>query len=99
MTAVLAYDSDKYPHELWAQQQAASCAVASIWMARNEARQSTSVEEEWALAWKIYNRVVLNLRADFVPSAPAPRSFDPRAFQSNNNTFANKFSNYGTFMK
>ena len=31
-------DSDQIVHEVWAQEQASSCAVASIRMARNQAR-------------------------------------------------------------
>jgi len=98
MTVVLINDSDNYTHQIWAQEQAASCAVASLWMARNQAKQSTAMEEEWALAWRLYNRVVLAAPAEFMPLAPAPRTFDPKAYKNDQNTFEDMFSNAGTFM-
>jgi len=89
-------DSDGVTHQVWAQQQANSCAVASIWMARNQAFQMTFAEDEWALAWRVYGQVVQGM--DFVPQAPAPMSLDPRAHQGNQNTFQNMFARFGTFM-
>lgn len=89
-------DSDGVTHQVWAQQQANSCAVASIWMARNQAFQMTFAEEEWSLAWRIYGQVVQGM--NFVPSPPAPMSLDPRAHQRNQNTFQNMFASFGTFM-
>ena len=98
MGFLLKNDSDNCPHELWAQQQAASCAIASLWMARNQAKQSTSAEDEWALAWRMYNEVVQNVPGGLVPAAPAPQTFYPPAYQNNQSTFANQFSQAGTFM-
>ncbi|GGH20131.1 hypothetical protein GCM10007036_23500 [Alsobacter metallidurans] len=99
MTVVLRTDSDNYVHQLWAQDQAATCAVASIWMARNQAKQSTATEDEWSLAWRLYNRVVLNCPSDLIPFPPAPRTFNASSFANDEKTFANKFSNFGTFMQ
>ena len=96
MSIVLANDSDNVTHQLWAQRQANSCAVASIWMARNQALQQTVNEGEWDLAWRIYGRVVEGL--DVVPEPPAPTSLDPGSHQANQNTFEDMFSRYGTFM-
>lgn len=96
MSIVLTNDSDNYAHQIWAQQQAASCAVASIWMARGQAFQMSFSEGEWALAWKIYGSVVQGM--PWVPDPAAPQCFDPRAHQNNQNTFGNMFSVAGTFM-
>ncbi|TWU31935.1 hypothetical protein [Novipirellula artificiosorum] len=89
-------DSDHVTHQVWAQQQASSCAIASIWMARNQALQMTVNEAEWALAWRTYHQVVAGLVA--VPEAPAPMSLSPGAHQNNQETFGNMFANFGTFM-
>jgi len=96
MTGVLRTDSDHYAHEVWAQEQANSCAVASIWMARNQARQMTINEEEWALAWKIYGQVVQGMA--LVPAPPPPMSLNPSAFRNNQKTFQNMFANFGSYM-
>jgi len=96
MTINYRNDSDGVTHQVWAQRQAASCAVASIWMARNQAKQMTFAEAEWALAWRLYHQVVQG--ALLVPEAPAPMSFAPGAHQNNQSTFGNMFSQHGTFM-
>lgn len=96
MTIQLLNDSDNYSHQVWAQTQAASCAIASIWMARNQAKQMTFLESEWPLAWRIYHQVVRNMLLE--PEPPAPMCLNPAAHQSNQATFGNMFSNYGTYM-
>lgn len=96
MTVSIATDSDNYAHQVWAQEQAATCAVASIWMARNQAKQQTSSEQEWDLAWRLYNRVVLNTPVELTPYPPAPQSLDPSAFKNDDKTFGNKFTHHGT---
>ncbi|MGD7036181.1 hypothetical protein [Methylotuvimicrobium buryatense] len=96
MSIYLRDDSDNIVHQVMAQQQASSCAVASIWMARNQAKQMTIDESEWALAWSMYHRVVQD--AGFIPEAPAPMSLDPSAHSNDQNTFGNMFSRMGTFM-
>lgn len=96
MTIVMRSDSDQYVHQVWAQEQAKSCAVASIWMARNQARQMTVNEGEWALAWRIYGQVVQGMA--LIPKPPAPMSLNPSAFPSNQNTFQNMFASFGTYM-
>lgn len=97
MTIHYRNDSDRVTHQVWAQNQAASCAVASIWMARNQARQMTMKDSEWALAWSLYHRVVQGL--DIVPEPPAPQSLRPESHENNQGTFGNMFSNYGTYMR
>lgn len=96
MTIICRTDSDGIVHQVWAQRQAASCAVASIWMARNQALQMTVNEGEWSLAWAIYQRVVQGM--PLVAEAPAPMTFDPRAHQADQKTFGNMFSRSGTYM-
>ena len=97
MAIVMCRDSDNTLHQLWAQDQAATCAVASFWMARNQAKQMTVNQSEWALAWGMYQRVVQGM--SLAPSpAPAPMSLDPRAHQNNQTSFGNMFSQAGTYM-
>jgi len=96
MTMIHRTDSDGMVHQIWAQRQAASCAVASIWMARNQARQMTVNEGEWALAWSIYQRVVQGM--PLVTKPPAPMTFDPSAHKTDQLTFGNMFSRAGTYM-
>jgi len=97
MSIVYRNDSDNVTHQVWAQRQANSCAVASIWMARNQAMQMTVNEGEWDLAWRIYSQVVQGM--DFVPEPPAPMSLLPSAHQANQSTFENMFAAAGTFMR
>jgi hypothetical protein len=96
MTVVIRLDSDRYVHQVWAQEQANSCAVASMWMARNQALQMTVNESEWALAWRTYGQVVQGMA--LVPAPPAPMSLNPVAFPANQNTFQNMFASFGTYM-
>lgn len=96
MTINYINDSDNVTHQVWAQRQAATCAVASIWMARNQAKQMTHGESEWSLAWRLYNQVVQGM--DIVPEPPAPISLHPGMHQNNQNSFTNMFSLAGTFM-
>ncbi len=95
MAIVYKDDSDRFTHQIWAQEQAASCAVASIWMARNLARQMTFAEDEWSLAWNIYSQVVQQM-----PLMPAPGAvcFDPRAYRNDQNSMGDMFSRFGTYM-
>jgi hypothetical protein len=46
MPIFMRVDSDGSMHQVWAQEQANSCAVASIWMARNQALQMTVNQDE-----------------------------------------------------
>ena len=96
MTVNYRNDSDRMTHQVWAQRQASSCAVASIWMARNQAKQMTFAESEWALAWRIYNSVVRGMI--LYPAPPPPMSFAPSAHKDDQATFGNMFSRMGTYM-
>ena len=97
MTIHYRKDSDGTIHQVWAQRQANSCAIASIWMARNQAKQMTSAESEWKLAWRMYHRVVLGM--ELSPEPPAPMSLSQAAHQRDQNTFGNMFANFGTYMR
>jgi hypothetical protein len=96
MTIYFRDDSDNVTHQVWAQRQFSSCAVASIWMARNQARQMTFAEGEWELAWRIYGQVVQGM--DFVPEPPPGMSLDPSVHPADQTTFENMFASAGTFM-
>ncbi len=96
MTIYYRTDSDGGTHQVWAQRQAATCAVASIWMARNQAKQMTHKENEWSLAWRLYHQVVQGMALS--PSPSAPMSLSPSAHQNNQGTFGNMFSRAGTSM-
>ena len=79
MTVALCQDSAGNTYQIWGQEQPDSCAIASMWMARCQAKQQTFVEEEWELAWRMYQRVVLGLPPGFLKPAPAPVSDSARA--------------------
>jgi hypothetical protein len=44
MTVALSQDSAGNTYQIWAQEQPDSCAIASMWMARCQAKQQTFVE-------------------------------------------------------
>jgi len=105
MTIHLRDDSDGHTHQIWAQRQVNSCAVASIWMARNIALQMSMDETEWQLAWRMYHRVVAGMQ--LTPPTPAPQTLHPDLNRTTNNmslaassqdTFENMFASAGTFM-
>jgi hypothetical protein len=96
MAINLLSDSDGYSYQVWAQEQANSCAVASIWMARGQARQMSIDQDEWSLAWNIYSRVVQGMQ--LVPTPPAGRTFDPASHPADQNTFGDMFASFGTYM-
>lgn len=80
---ILRHDSDNFAHSVMAQQQTNSCAVASIWMARNQAFQMTVNECEWALAWSIYGQVVQRIPGALHPAPPPAVCLDPASHPPN----------------
>ena len=58
MTVHSRTDSDGNTYQVWAQRQAMSCAIASMWMARNRVMQMTYAEGEWALAQRAFQHAV-----------------------------------------
>ena len=100
MTIVLRQDSKKNTYQLWAQDQPASCAIASIWMARSQVKQQTFAETEWELAWRVYQHTVVGIPLALSSSSstpPAPVSINPSAVSNNQSTFYNMFGSFGTF--
>ncbi len=99
MTLTVQSDSDGVEFNVWAQRQANSCAVASIWMARGMARQMTFDEGEWDLAWRTYNNAVAGgawrTPAETPGPAPAPQSLDETQYTPGHHTFANTFASTG----
>jgi len=101
MSIVVATDSDGVEHHIWAQRQAASCAVACLWMACSLVRQMSFAEGEWDLAWRLYRHIgnADALREPRAGAAPGgPMALDPNhpARRNNQNSFANMFARFGT---
>lgn len=99
MTIVFRQDSRRNNYQLWVQEQPASCAIASIWMARSLAKQMSFAEDEWELAWRVYRQVVVGMPAAFLTAAqatPAPICLDAHGTTADQTTFRNMFANYGT---
>lgn len=90
-------DSDGNLYQVWQQDQANSCAVASTWMARNMIRQSTSAETEWTLAQSMFRTAVNNMFAPLGLNPNGPACFNPNAFAANQNTLANTLAAGGFY--
>lgn len=99
MTIHMRNDSDGNVYQIWAQRQANSCAVASMWMARNRALQMTVDESEWQLAWRTYQHAVRGIEWDATGAPPAPMTIDPRAYRANQRSFYNMFGSFGTYSR
>ncbi len=100
MTIVYRQDSTGNEHQIWAQRQANSCAVAAIWMARNQARQMTMAESEWDLAWRLYEHTVQGIdwgRASSSGAPTGPMCIDSSAYTADQSSFYNMFGSFGTF--
>tara|TARA_R110002049_G_scaffold29972_1_gene101872 strand:- start:44095 stop:44688 length:594 start_codon:yes stop_codon:yes gene_type:complete len=100
MTVSLATDSAGNTYQLWAQRQANSCAVASIWMARGIARQMSIDESEWELANRMYNQAIAGMSPEGGPPPPgAPMSLDPGSYDANQSSMANTFASTGVYAR
>lgn len=97
MTIHMRTDSDGHEHQVWAQEQANSCAVAAMWMARNMAMQATMNESEWQLAWRTYRHVVEGMQWDAIGPPPPAQTLDEAGHAANQDTFENMFATAGTF--
>ena len=95
MTISLQDDSDGNTYQIWAQRQAMSCSVASIWMARGIARQMSYDETEWDLAWRMYHDAVAGMSWQGGP--PMPQTFNSATLAANQNSMASTFASHGTF--
>ncbi|MEP0191017.1 MAG: hypothetical protein ABJP70_10365 [Erythrobacter sp.] len=67
-------------YQIWKQQQASSCGVASCWMARGIARQMSFAETEWQLAVRIFQGAVNTSLAAAQTVPGGPMTVDPRAY-------------------
>ena len=100
MTVSLETDSEGNTYQLWAQRQANSCGVASIWMARGIARQQSIAEDEWELANRMYYSAIAGMMPEGGPPPPgAPMSLDPNAYPANQSTMENTFASFGVFAR
>jgi len=99
VSIVMCRDSAGHTYQVWAQEQNASCAIASLWMARSQAKQQSFAEEEWELAWRVYQRVVIGMPREFAADSapPPPVCINPAAVGNDQVTFYNMFGNFGTF--
>ncbi len=90
-------DSDGTVFQLWKQDQAASCGVASAWMARGLVRQMSFAEGEWDLAQRVYRNGVASALSAMGTAPSGPVTFDPRAFGNNQSSLGSTFSRFGLF--
>ena len=98
MTISLQDDSDGNTYQIWAQRQAMSCSVASIWMARGIARQMSYDESEWDLAWRMYHSAVAGMCwENGPPPPPAPQTLSPASYAADQSSMANTFASFGAF--
>jgi len=67
-------------YQIWKQQQASSCGVASCWMARSIARQMSFAEDEWDLAVRMFQGAVNSSLAAARTVPGGPMTVDPRAY-------------------
>lgn len=93
----LEHDSHGRVYQIWQQQQANSCGVASVWMARGIARQMSFAEEEWDLAIRMYRGAVGSALSELGAAAAGPVSFNPASYAANQSTMANTFASFGLY--
>ena len=92
------HDSSGRIYQIWKQDQANSCGVASAWMARGIARQMSFREDEWTLAQRIYRNAIGSALAPLgVASSSGPMSLNPRAFSNSQRTMASTLANFGFY--
>lgn len=92
-------DSHGRTYQIWRQQQANSCGVASVWMARGIARQASFAEEEWDLAIRMYLGAVAGALGSLGASPTGPVTFNPDSYDSNQNTMANTLASFGLYSR
>ncbi len=90
-------DSHGRTYQIWKQQQANSCGVASVWMARGIARQASFAEEEWDLAVRMYQGAVAGALGALGASASGPMTFNPDSYAPNQSTMANTMASFGLY--
>jgi hypothetical protein len=90
-------DTHGRTYQIWKQQQANSCGVASVWMARGIAGQASFAEEEWDLAVRMYMGAVAGALGTLGVSPSGPMTFNPDAYAANQSTMANTFASFGLY--
>ena len=91
-------DSDGHTWQIWAQQQANSCTIASIWMARGIAMQTTFEESEWELAYRTYHAAVVGFCPEGgPPPIAAPQTLNHRAFPRDQSSMESTIATSGVF--
>jgi hypothetical protein len=90
-------DSHGRTYQIWKQNQANSCGVASVWMARGIARQMSFAEDEWDLAQRVYRNAVNNALAPLGVSPGGPMCLDPNAFPADQSSMAATLANTGFY--
>ncbi len=88
-------DSDGNTYSIWQQNQMNSCAVASMWMARNLVRQQTMMESEWELAQRFYRAAVNDMFAPLGVDPNGPMCLNPGSFPSDRSSMASTLANTG----
>lgn len=91
-------DSDGVEHQIWAQQQANSCGIASLWMLRCLASGQTISDSEWSMARSMFENVLLGTN---LAPIPGPMTFTVTGDRSHQNiaTMANAFGEGGLMTK
>lgn len=91
-------DSHGRTYQIWKQAQAASCGVASAWMARGIVRQMSFAEEEWDLAQRIYMGAVQHALNPLAQATTAgPMTMSPVGQPDDQSSFASTFTRFGLF--
>gem|GEM_PF-2651021 len=83
-------------YQIWKQQQASSCGVASCWMARGIARQMSFAENEWDLAVRMFSGAVNSSLAAANSIPGGPMTVDARGYP--NATEAQITSDFSTLI-
>ncbi|WP_425228369.1 hypothetical protein [Sphingomonas sp.] len=96
MTVSIESDSDRNTYEVWKQEQASSCGVASIWMARGLVKQQCIDEDEWPLAQRVFSGAVRGAM-NAAGGDRFPVCYNPGAFPKNQSSMGSTFSQFGLF--
>ncbi|WP_232491498.1 hypothetical protein [Novosphingobium kaempferiae] len=93
-------DSHGRTYQIWKQHQAASCGVASAWMARGIVRQMSFAEEEWELAQRVYMGAVQHALNPLAQATTAgPMTLSPVGQPNDQSSFASTFTRFGLFAR
>lgn len=92
-------DSHGRTYQIWQQNQANSCGVACVWMARGIARKMSFAEDEWDLAQRMYRSAVNNALAPMGVSTAGPMTLNPASFPNSQQSMASTIANFGFFAR